>query len=171
MTALLPLRYMGEGEFRTTTKDFAALCDKTLVIGEVLTWEQVHQRSRKSHNHFFACIHEAWLNLPGVLVLEFPTEEHLRKWALIKAGFCTRRDIVCANGTQAAELIKAMREADEYALVEIRDTKIVTIWRAESQSEKAMGKKRFQESKEKVLDVLSQVIGTDAGALKERAAA
>jgi hypothetical protein len=54
-----------------------------------------------------------------------------------------------------------MKVMDEYALCKI-EGRILTIWRAKSQKKKTMGNKEFQESKTKVLDVLSRMIGADA---------
>jgi hypothetical protein len=158
---LVPLQYMGEGEFRTPNKYHARAADKALVIGEISTWEQVHERSQKSHAHYFASVHDAWLNLPEAIAGEFPTEESLRKYALIKTGYCTVKKIVCANNREANAAVTLYYELDAFLLCEVVGN-VATIYRAHSQSVKAMGKDIFQKSKSDVLDLISTMIGADA---------
>ena len=157
---MIPLRYMGEGEFKTTNGYHARAADKTLVVGEVQTWEHVEARSPESHRHFFAAVHEAWLNLPDTISGEFPDDVSLRKFALIKAGYCTVKKIVCQTEGQAIELTAFMLEIDSYLVCEVTGN-VATVYRAQSQSLRAMGKKVFQESKQAVLEILSEMIGTE----------
>lgn len=163
MTAVLPMRYEGNGMFRCLRPK-----QITLETGSVHGWQMAEHRSAKSHDHFFALVNEAWKSLPETLADEFPSPEHLRKWSLIKAGFCTETKIVCANNSEALSLVVTARNMDKFAVVEI-DGKTVTIWRAYSQRKDVMGRERFQEAKEKALDVLSQLIGTDATTLRNAA--
>lgn len=155
---MTPLRYMGEGEFRAASAYHARALDKALVIGEVLTWGQIEERSQKSHAHYFAAVHEAWLNLPEAVSVEFPSDEHLRKYCLIKAGFCTVTKIACMTNREAVKLISSVSEMDGFAVCEVAGN-IATVYRAHSQSMKAMGKKTFQESKTAVLEILSAMVG------------
>jgi hypothetical protein len=165
---VLALRYLGAGEFQAV---HPALADKQLVIGEVRRWDIIVERSAASHAHYFAAVNDAWLNLPSHLSIEFPSSEHLRKWALIKSGYCIIDKVVCASAKEAIRsMVTIRRLSDDYVIFE-RAGRVLTIYRAKSQSLKAMGtKKEFQESKDKVLDVLSELIGTDAGTLKRQAA-
>jgi len=57
---------------------------------------------------------------------------------------------------------------DDYAIV-IRRHDVVTVFTAKSQSQKAMGKKAFQESKQAVLDILSEMVGVSAQELQQNA--
>jgi len=158
--SLIPLQYMGEGEFRTPNKYHARAADKALVIGEILTWEQVHERSQKSHAHYFAAVHDAWLNLPESVSGQFPSDESLRKFALIKAGYCTVKKIVCANNKEANLAVTLAYELDAFLICEVSGN-VATIFRAQSQSVKAMGKDVFQKSKTAVLEILSDMIGAE----------
>jgi hypothetical protein len=153
-----PLQYLGDGEFKTVNKYHARAADKDLVIGEVLTWQQVQERSLKSHNHFFASVHDAWLNLPESVSVEFPSDESLRKYALIKAGYCTVKKIVCANNKEANVVVALMSELDAFLICEVSNN-VATVYRAQSQSVKSMGKDTFQKSKTAVLEILSEMIG------------
>lgn len=157
---MIPLTYLGEGQF-ATPPGFAKRCDKELVIGEVLRWEQVQDRSAASHKHYFAVVRDAWSNLPEALASEFTNPTHLRKHALIKAGYCTMTRIVCADESEAIRAVLLFRGMDTYAICEV-DGNVMTTWRAKSQSMKSMGKAEFQKSKDDVLTVISQIIGADA---------
>lgn len=157
---MVPLRYLGEGAFQAPGA-FARKLDAGLVVGEVLRWEQVPERSLKSHAHYFAVIADAWANLPEALADELPSPEHLRKTALIKAGYCDMTKVVMRNNQDAVTLMALLRAMDTYAIFEVTGN-VLTIWRAHSQSMRAMGKKKFEESKQRVLDVISGLIGADA---------
>jgi hypothetical protein len=163
MSDVFPMRYEGDGVFRCLHPKRVKLD-----VGQVHGWQMAEHRSAKSHDHFFAVVNEAWKSLPEAMADDFPSPEHLRKWALIKAGFCSETRIVCANNSEAMTLATKAKQMDKFALVAI-DGKAVTIWTADSQRKDAMGRKLFQEAKERALDVISQLIGTDAASLKEAA--
>jgi hypothetical protein len=152
------LQYLGDGEFKTVNKYHARAADKALVIGEVLTWQQVQERSASSHKHYFAALHDAWLNLPETVSSEFPSEESLRKFVLIKCGYCTVKKVVCANNQEANSMIALAYELDSFLICEVSGN-VATIYRAISQSVKAMGKAMFQKSKTDVLEYVSEMIG------------
>lgn len=158
MSLAIPLTYLGDGEFRAVSKYHARAADKALVIGEVLTWAQINERSIKTHNHYFASIHDTWLNLPESVAGQFPNDESLRKYALIKAGYYSVKKIVCANNKEANAVMTMAYELDEYIVCEVSGN-VATIYRAQSQSMKAMGKDVFQKSKTAVLEILSDMIG------------
>lgn len=163
MSDVLPMRYEGNGVFRCLHPKRIKLD-----VGEVHGWQMAEHRSAKSHDHFFACVNEAWKSLPEDMADDFPSPEHLRKWALIKSGFCSETRIVCANNNEAMALATKAKAMDRYSIVAI-DGKAVTIWTADSQRKDAMGRKVFQDAKEKALHIISQLIGTDAATLKEAA--
>ncbi len=163
MTDVLPMKYEGDGMFRCLHPKRV-----NLDVGQVHGWQMAEHRSAKSHDHFFAVVNEAWKSLPESMADDFPSPEHLRKYALIKAGFCTETQIVCANNNEAMTLAIKAKQMDRYALVAING-KAVTIWTADSQRKDAMGRKLFQEAKERALDVISELIGTDAASLRAAA--
>lgn len=156
---IYPLQYMGAGEFRVP-RGHAARADKELVIGEVNTWEISKDRSRKSHDHFFAVVDDAWANLPENVAHEFPNPEALRKRCLITAGYCTVKKMVLRDNAEAIAACAFLQGIDRYAICEVSGS-VVTIWQAESQSKKAMGPRRFQESKEAALVEMSKLVGSD----------
>lgn len=154
---MFPARYMGDGEFRSPHK---ARCDKELVIGEMLTLEVVHQRSSETHRHLFACIKNAWDNLPEALAAEYPSPEHLRKWALIEIGHCTMTRMVFANNAEAMKAATLLCDIDGYAEIGVNGNAVV-MRRAKSIAYRAVSRKDFKEIKDKVLTTLSQLIGAD----------
>jgi hypothetical protein len=160
MSLIVPLQYLGEGQFQAPP-GHARRCDKALVIGEQLTWEQVNPRSMASHNHQFASIGDAWANLPERLAPDFPTADHLRKHCLIKAGYCTIHRVVCRDNHEAITACSIFSAMDTYAICTVEGS-VATMYRAESQSIKAMGAKKFYQSKTAVLDLISEMIGADA---------
>jgi len=111
------------GESFVPLKRFGPLCDRHYVVGETYPLVVQEQRSRASHNHYFAALHEAWANLPEVLAERFAT----------------------------------VREA------------VVTVYTAKSQSLRAMGKADFQASKDAVLGIVSEMVGTTPAELRREA--
>ena len=149
---------------------FLKRLNETFGAGEVVTLAPVEDRSAASHRHYFAAINEAWQNLPESLADRFPTAEHLRKWALIKAGYRDERTHVCASRAEAVRLKAFIRPIDDYAVVVCKDA-VVTVWTAKSQNTRAMPKGEFQASKDAVLQVLAELIDVAPAALEKRAEA
>ncbi len=137
---------------------FIKTIDAAYGLGEVVTLVPHEARSQAGHNHYFAAVHEAWLNLPEGYGDRFPTADHLRKFALIKSGSRDERSIVCASKAEALRLAAFVKPMDEFAVVTVSEA-VVTVYTAKSQSQKAMGKQAFQASKEAVLGVLADLIG------------
>lgn len=146
------------------------LADRDFVIGETYRLAEEHERSGVSHRHFFAAVNEAWMNLPAHLAAQFPTSEHLRKYALIKAGYFDGASHVCGSKAEAQRLRAFVAPIDDFSVVDVREA-TVTVYRAKSQSTKAMGREQFQESKDRVLDVLADMIGVAVADLHKRAEA
>lgn len=163
MTA--PVHCVWDGEAFVPIPRFAKLCDREFVIGQPYPLVVQEDRSQAAHNHFFAALQEGWKNLPEDVAERFPTAEHLRKYALVKAGFADERSIVCASKAEAQRVAAFVRPMDEYAVIVVREATI-KVFTAKSQSMRAMGKADFQASKEAVLDVVSGMIGVKTGELK-----
>lgn len=142
------------------------LADRHYVIGEAYYLEIREDRSAASHRFYFASINEAHGSLPEDLAERLPTPEHLRKFALIRTGYADQRTHVCASKAEALRLASFIRPMDEFAVV-VTHEKVVTVWTAKSQSMRAMDKKTFAESKEKVLDFIASLIGVTPSALDE----
>lgn len=132
--------------------------------GQVVNVTIEQDRSEASHRHQFAWLKTAWENLPEALAWEdwAQTTETLRKEALIRTGYFHQVVIDCGNDkiarSVAAEVGKARRASEGHARAIVRQGVAVIRW-PESQSYKAMGKERFQQSKQAVLEWVADLIG------------
>jgi hypothetical protein len=108
------------------------------------------ERSANSHRQYMAAVGEAWSNLPEYLADEFPTPDDLRKWALIRTGFCDTHKVV---GNKILRF-------NGYSVVVTDSDGVTTVRTARSQSFAAMGKKEFEASKAAVLDYLAGLVKT-----------
>lgn len=158
MNPIRPIKFRWTGEvMRPTVPSVAAGMYETGRFYWMEPWEPASSASR---GHYFASIKEAWENLPETISDRFPTPDHLRKFCLIREGFRDERTIVAANKAEARRIAAFIRPMDSYAVVVVREAMVV-VWTAKSQSVRAMGRKEFQESKQRVLDALSAVIGVE----------
>ena len=144
------------------------VADQDYVVGERYRIAPLQERSQRSHAHYFACINESWRNLPDKLAERFSTPEHLRKFALIKAGFRDERSVTCASKAEALRVAAFVRDVDNYAIVVVHEATVIH-YTAKSQSLRAMGKKDFQDSKDKVLQIISDMIGVQPATLQANA--
>jgi hypothetical protein len=152
-----PLKMMWDGACLWPVKAAAKLASEQYAIGETYFMDIVRARSKVTHDHFFATVEEAWQNSSDEAQERFPTSDHLRKYALIKAGYCDVDSLVCSSRAEALRVATFMRRYDEYALIVVSQA-VVSRYTAKSQSFKAMGGKVFQESKAAVLAVLAELL-------------
>jgi hypothetical protein len=101
---------------------------------------------------------------------QFPTPEHLRKYALIRTGQYVETVYPAASKAEAERFARWFRADDEFALVHV-DGCLVTVRRAKSQSKRAMGGKEFQASKTRVLDFIALLVGVTPDELRQNASA
>jgi hypothetical protein len=145
---------------------FAKAADKKFTVGEIYVLEEIQERSAASHRHFFASVRQAWLNLPERLVLDFPSAEHLRKFALVRAGFYNRRSIAAKSPAEAAKIAAFIRPMDEFAVVTV-DGNIINVFTAKSQNYREMDKKEFAASKDAVLRILEDLLRVEEGGIEK----
>ena len=160
MTQMRPVMFVWTDE-GTMVPDarFKAVCDKQFVVGIEYPLIVVEPRNMKSHNHYFAALHEAWLNLSEEDTRKYPTEEHLRAWALIECGFFAQREIECEKPALAKRMALLARQLSPMARIGLKGSKVV-VMEAASQSLAAMGPDAFKASKEAVLDLVTGMAGT-----------
>lgn len=139
--------------------------------GDIVLVSIDHPRSQNTHRHQWAEIKDAFGHLPeSVQMMPWAaTPETLRKHALIVTGFCNV-ETVDAGTKAAAERVASLLSrhataAHGYAITQARGP-VVTCWTPKSQSMRAMGGKRFQESKTAVLNWIAGQIGTTAEELR-----
>lgn len=167
MSAPVPLTWIWEGDaMRPASPTWAKRADAQFVIGERYTLEQVEDRTGKSHRHLFAIIKAAWLTLPEELALEFPNEEALRKYLLVKAGHCTAMKVPCPDRQTAMNVVTTCRALDEFAVVTLTEN-VVTVYRAKSIAYREVGKKQFQAIKSAVMDILADMLHITPEQLKD----
>ncbi len=163
----IPCVYAG-GVF-TPLKRFHNIASASYGEGEIIPLVPHQERSRKSHDHYFVCVGQAFDTLPEDLAERFATEDHLRRYALIKTGFRNEAQIVCTSQAEAVRAAVVAKGLDPYCIAVPRDG-VLTIYTANSQSLKAMGKERFQASKDAVLAFLAGLIGVSPETLTKQAA-
>ena len=144
-----------DGVFVPDGLRLAEFCDHEFGEGEVVTFERHEERSTASHNHYMACVDEAWKNLPEG-ENRFPTPDSLRAWALIRSGYCTVTDMVLDTEEQARAVAAFMGNSDGVIIV-VRGNN-VRRYTAKSQSYKAMNKEEFGRSKQDVLDTIAELL-------------
>ena len=167
MTAIPAIAFDWDGEVMRPRHP--RLADRHFVIGETYRLAVQEDRSSASHAHFFASIAEAHTNLPDEWAQRLPTPEHLRRFALIKAGFADSQTFVASSRAEAQRLAAFIRPVDEFAVVTVEGP-TVTRYVAKSQSYRAMGKADFQASKDAVLSIVSAMIGVTTEDLGRAAA-
>lgn len=139
-------------------------------IGEQYTLDVREDRSAAAHNHEFAWLHEAWLNLPESLADTYASPEHLRKRALIAAGYYDEEIVDVGSKAGALRVAASFRRVDDFAAVVTRGT-VVVIRRAKSQSRRAMDRKTFNVSKAAIMDVIAGMLGVERSEMNKAQAA
>jgi hypothetical protein len=168
-----PLLCRWDGEAMVPASQFwARRADKQWVVGEVYHIVERHDRSQASHNQEFAAIGEMWKSLPERYADEpwAQSADHLRKFALIRKGYCNTQTYACGSRAEAERWAQNLRPLDEYSIVTVEGS---TVYRftAQSQSRRAMGKQLFQESKTAILEFIEDLIGVDRGSSADARAA
>ena len=97
---------------------------------------------------------------PESVEAEFPNEEVFRAHGLIATGYCNKRQVVLPSKRAAEAVAAFMRPSSPLAIIKTEGC-VVTEWTAESQAYRAMGKRRFQESKDAVLDWAYALVGAE----------
>jgi hypothetical protein len=159
------LRFRWDGEAAVPVQPRVA--DKYLVVGEVYSWIEHHERSDASHRRYFAGVRDAWLSLPDHLALEYPTPDALRKQGLIETGYFTERRFIASSPAEARKLAAWLPKGDGVR-VSVAGNAIVERT-AMSQSKRAMGKAMFQKSVADVDAWCAELIGVDVQTLRREA--
>lgn len=146
----------------------AARASKQFVEGQTYALVIHEARSPESHSHFFAALHEGWVNLAEEYADEFATPEYLRAWCLVKAGFADKQIIVCASPEDAGRTA-AIASSREKIRIVIVEGCTVTIWVPKSMSMKAMGKAEFEASKRACLEIVASMARTTVDDLERNA--
>lgn len=168
MTA--PITYQWDGEAMVPLARLAKRCDEQFVIGETYALVEHQERSGATHNHEFAWLKEAWLNLPENIAVDYPSTEHLRKRALIDAGFYHEMAVDAGSNAAAIRVARGFMKQDEFCLAVIEGP-IVAVRTAKSQSRRAMSRQEFQASKTAIMEVIAGMLGASPADLQRAEAA
>ncbi len=163
---MIPVPCIWNGEAFVPLRQFAVRCAEQFKIGERYRMVEFDDASSASRNHYFAALHEAWLNLPHDVAGEFMNEDHFRKWCLIRTGYFDERKIVCVSPAEALRVATDFTGDYDMVLVEGR---VVVIRTAKTQKSRVMGAKDFQVSKTAVLDYAASLIGVTVDTLAKNA--
>lgn len=149
-----------------------AVAHDLLGEGQVVNLDVDPDRTQRNHNHFFACVHTAWMNLPeGIKDAPFAvTADTLRKQALIATGHCDT-DMITVGTHERAEKVAAFASRlatrlHGYAITQINGS-MVYCHTPHSQSLKEMGGERFKRSKQDVLEHLAGLLGVTSDELAQ----
>ncbi len=145
---------------------FKNLAQRQYEQGKVYQLEIIEERSGAAHRRYFAAVREAWLQLPEEKSEQYPTPDHLRRWALIRTGYHDERSIACGSEAEAVKVASFIKPMDSFAVVTLRGD-VVKVYTAKSQSMRAMDKETFQKSSNDVLDCLGEVIGVRRSQLEK----
>jgi hypothetical protein len=164
-----PLIFAWDGEAMRILPRFAKDADRRFTVGERYALEEIQECNMTKHNRQFAFITDAWENLPERYASEpwAQSTEHLRKFALIKTGYCNTEIFVCGSKAEAMRWAAQLRADNEYAIISVQGA---TIYRftAMSQSTRGMGARLFYESRAKVMAFVAELIGTNAQTLSKQ---
>ena len=161
----LPFIFTAGGRFEPATPLAAELCARHYAAGAKYLLVEHQERSLLSHNQQFAWIDEAWRQLPEKLADLYPTPEHLRKRALIEAGFYHEEAIDCGTKAAALRVAAYLRKHDDFAHLILRGPTLL-VRTAKSQSYRAMDREEFQASKSAILEIVAAMIEVAPETLK-----
>lgn len=163
-----PIPFVWDGRSMVPLDRSRPLCDRQFRLGQEYSLIPHEPRSHATHAHFFAAVSDGWNNLREDDAKRFPSSEHLRRWALIKAGYADEHSIVCESERKARNMGALCRTLDEYAVITVRGN-VLRVYTAQSQSHHAMDRETFQASKQAVLEIIAAMIQVTPKKLAENA--
>lgn len=158
MSDIGPLAFVYDASRSVMSPIRKAVADRHFVDGQRYDLIEFHERTPKSHKHFFAALHLVWQNLDHRESERFLNYLQFRKHCLIRTGFCSRWEFACPSNAEAERLAVALAKDDIYAIIVVEGKCVVKLT-ANSQTWSAMDKKTFNAAAEKVLDYASALIG------------
>jgi hypothetical protein len=163
-----PVLFTWNGEAMVPSQQALGLCNGQFTVGGTYRLAPVSQRSMESHKHYFACIHEAWLNLPEMYQGRWRTDDELRYWALCQTEFCDTTTFKAASKAEALRFAAQLLTIPGFRVVELAkgNPRMVLHKTPWSQAVDAMPGQIFQASKQAVLDILSDMIGVTSKELE-----
>ncbi len=166
----LPLYCQWTGEAFRPLGRTAKEADKQFVIGERYTLVEWQERSDPSHGHQFAWLYEAWKQLPESIADLYPTSEHLRKRALIQAGYYNEIVVDAGSNAAAVRVAAGFKKMDEFVLCVIRGAAVsVRTAKSQRRGPSGMNKADFNASKADIMEIIAELIGVKPSQLEQQA--
>lgn len=109
---------------------------------------------------FFAAIRDSHSNLRDEHLSRFPSSEHLRKHALIAAGWCDVMTVLAGSKAAAPGIAAALQSKDRYCLIVIRG-EVLTVYTARSMSRNSLLKPQFKDVALKAFAWIDETTGVD----------
>lgn len=134
------------------------LARRQYAIGETYALGPVENIAGSSRAPLFIAVKNAWNSLPED-DKRFPTEEHLRKRALVAAGWATHRQVVMNTPEDAMKMVAAARALDAYAVITVKEN-VVDIWVAKSIGAGQITAEEWKVVKPRALDFVAEQINT-----------
>lgn len=156
------------GEHFVPLPRFKRLCDQQFAVHEEYALIPSEERSMDSHRGYFAEVREAWNNLAEEFDGRFPSDKHLRSYALVKTGFATYSAFPCKDHQSAVDLAISLRRRSPFSVIKVSDD-VVECWDPESQSVANMKKEKFEASKKAVLEFVASMARTTPTELRRNA--
>lgn len=163
-----PVAFVWDGAAMIPLERFRALASRQFRPGQEYAMVPHQGRSERAHGLYFKTVQVGWKNLPHGVAERFPTAEHFRKWCLIQEGLADEHTMLCDNESKARATAALCRKLDQYAVIRINGP-IVTVWTAMSQSHHTMGHDAFNDSMNKVLERIAEMLGITVAELTENA--
>lgn len=161
-----PLACRWTGESFTPLGRSVKDADANFVIGQVYRLNEWTDRSDATHKHEFAWLREAWKQLPENISDQYPSPEHLRKRALIQAGYFHEMAVDAGSNAAAIRVAHGFMAHDEFCIAVVRGS-VVAVRTAKSQSRRSMNEAEFQQSKTAIMEIISNLIGVTPEALEQ----
>lgn len=144
---------------------FLPLCKRQYADGEEYALGPVENVPHGSRGGFFVQVRETWNSLPEDDE-RYPTQEHLRKRALVAAGWASHAQYVMETPKDARQMAQALRRADEYAVIKMGGN-VVEVWTAKSIAGGQITAEEWKDVKPRALAFLARLTGTTTKALVE----
>lgn len=169
------ITYQWDGEHMVPLRRFHRRVNAEFVVGEFYELEVIERRSLKSHAQFFAWLHDRHQSLPDHLAIQFPTEDSLRKHAMIMTGFRRERKFATESREAARKLAGWLKLGgyDDYTLISLHDN-VVVEWKPASMKMRGPGSMNaatWKDCKTKVMAWIDELIGVTPTSLPEHEAA
>lgn len=157
-----------DGAFWPATPYQATRCAEHFEIGGKYALIEYQPRNMPRHAALFAQLDEVWEQLPEGMADDFPTQDHLRAFALIKTGWHDRTSYILKDADEALKLAGDLRRRSQFSLVVVSGA-TVDFYEPKSQAVRAMKDPEFVKSMNDVLDYAANLVGIDRNTLKENA--